>query len=113
VNGPLVPLRRDRVGTVGDFRVLADGSDIASASTMTDPSSMANGGTLAARPASKPADDDLTPDQQAQIAAQHAAFDFEASENAELQREHDMLQALLMEELKNEDEIVKKWITLI
>ncbi|HEY1429807.1 MAG TPA: hypothetical protein VGF18_09555 [Candidatus Tumulicola sp.] len=68
--------------------------------------------TAAARPAAK-TDDDLTPDQQRQIAAQHAAFDFDAAENAELQREHDVLQALLMEELKNEDEIVKKWIALI
>jgi hypothetical protein len=69
--------------------------------------------TSAARPAAKSPDDDLTPDQQAQIAAQHAAFDFDTAENAELQREHDLLQALLMEELKNEDEIVKKWIALI
>jgi hypothetical protein len=69
--------------------------------------------STAARPASKSPDDDLTPDQQAQIASQHAAFDFDAAENAELQREHDLLQSLLMEELENEDEIVKKWIALI
>ena len=56
---------------------------------------------------------DLTSDQQAQIAAQHAAFDFEAAENAELLREHEALQALLMEQLKNDDEILKKWIALI
>jgi hypothetical protein len=88
MNGPLVPLRPER-GGVGRAQ------------------------TTAARPASKSADDDLTPDQQAQVAAQHAAFNFQAAEDAELQREHDVLQALLMEELKNEDEIVKKWIALI
>lgn len=89
MNGPLVPPRFERTG----------------AGRLAE--------TTAARPAAKSADNDLTPDQQAQIAAQHAAFDFDAAENAELQREHDLLQALLMEELKNEDEIVKKWIALI
>ena len=51
--------------------------------------------------------------QQAAIAAQHAAFDFELAERAELLREHEALQTLLMEQLKNEDEIMKKWIALI
>ncbi len=59
------------------------------------------------------ADSDLTDDQKAQLAAQHAAFDFEIAERAELLREHEALQALLMEQLKNEDEIMKKWISLI
>jgi hypothetical protein len=59
------------------------------------------------------AGDSLTADQQAQIAAQHAAFDFELAERAELMREHEALQALVMEQLKNEDEIMKKWIALI
>jgi hypothetical protein len=59
------------------------------------------------------AGDDLTDDQKAQLAAQHAAFDFEIAERAELLREHEALQALLMEQLKNEDEIMKKWIALI
>ncbi len=58
------------------------------------------------------ADNDLTDEQKAQIAAQHAAFDFEIAERAELLREHEALQALLMEQLKNEDEIMKKWIAL-
>jgi hypothetical protein len=89
MNGPLVPLRSERSGT-----------------------SARSFDAAVSRPL-KPGDDDLTPDQQRQIAAQHAAFDFDAAENAELQREHDVLQALLMEELKNEDEIVKKWIALI
>ncbi|HTU81714.1 MAG TPA: hypothetical protein VMF61_06270 [Candidatus Acidoferrales bacterium] len=60
-----------------------------------------------------PASDDLTPEQQAQIAAQHQAFDFEIAERAELLREHEALQALVLEQLKNEDEIMKKWIALI
>ena len=57
--------------------------------------------------------DDLTPEQQAQLAAQHAAFDYETAERAELLREHEALQSLLLEQLKNEDEIMKKWIALI
>lgn len=69
--------------------------------------------SLAASHASKGDGDDLTADQQAQIAAQHAAFDFELAERAELMREHEALQALVMEQLKNEDEIMKKWIALI
>ena len=59
------------------------------------------------------ADNDLTDEQRAQLAAQHAAFDFAVAESAELLREHEALQALLMEQLKNEDEIMKKWIALI
>ena len=67
----------------------------------------------AARPASGTSGSDLTADQQAQIAAQHAAFDFQAAETAEVLREHEALQSLMMEQLKNEDEIMKKWIALI
>ena len=59
------------------------------------------------------ASDDLTPEQQAQIAAQHQTFDFEAAERAELLREHEALEALMLEQLKNEDEIMKKWIAMI
>jgi hypothetical protein len=58
-------------------------------------------------------DKDLTDDQKARLAAKHAAFDFEIAERAELLREHEALQALLMEQLINEDEIMKKWIALI
>ena len=50
---------------------------------------------------------------QAAIAAAHAAFDFDIAEKAELLREHEALVALMMEQLKNEDEIMKKWIALI
>jgi hypothetical protein len=56
---------------------------------------------------------DLPAEQQAQIAAQHQAFDLDAAARAEIVREHEVLQALLMAFLKNEDEITKKWISLI
>jgi hypothetical protein len=59
------------------------------------------------------ADDDLTAEQQGQLAAQHAAFDYQAAETAEMLREHQALEALVQENLKNEDEIMKKWIALI
>lgn len=62
---------------------------------------------------SSPASSDLTAEQKNQIAAQHQAFDFEAAERAEILREHEVLQTLLMAHLKNEDEITKKWISLI
>ncbi len=51
-------------------------------------------------------------DQQA-LASQRQAFDFVAAERAEIEREHEILDALLMAQLKNEDEITKKWIALI
>ena len=70
-------------------------------------------GLLAAPRGGTDAPSDLTPEQQAQIAAQHAAFDFDAAERAEMLREHAMLQAMLMEQLKTEDDITKKWIALI
>jgi hypothetical protein len=56
---------------------------------------------------------DLPAAQQSQIAALHQAFDFDAAERAEFAREHEILEALLMAFLKNEDEITKKWISLI
>ena len=56
---------------------------------------------------------DVSAAQQAQLVAQRAAFDYEAAESAEIEREHEVLQALLMAFLKNEDEITKKWIALI
>ena len=50
---------------------------------------------------------------QGRLGAQHQAFDFEVAERAEILREHEALTALLMEHLKNEDEVMKKWIALI
>ena len=67
----------------------------------------------AARSGAAASSSDVGADQQAQISAQHAAFDFQLAETAELLREHEALQALVMEQLKNEDEIMKKWIALI
>ncbi len=72
-------------------------------------------GTLAAPrgSAASASDSDLSAEQQAQIAAQRQAFDYEAAERAEIVREHEVLETLLMAHLKNEDEITKKWIALI
>ncbi len=67
----------------------------------------ARGGTQAPPPSAGDADG------QEQIVAQHQAFDFEAAERAEILREHEVLQTMLMAHLKNEDEITKKWIALI
>ena len=47
------------------------------------------------------------------LAAKHQAFDLAAAERAEIEREHEALQTMLMAWLKNEDEIMKKWIALI
>jgi hypothetical protein len=47
------------------------------------------------------------------VTAQHQAFDLAQAEAAELQRELAALDAMMMAELKNEDEILKKWIALI
>jgi hypothetical protein len=72
------------------------------------------GVTAAPRGSAAPAaGSDLSSDQQAQISAQRQAFDYEAAERAEIVREHEVLEALLMAHLKNEDEITKKWISLI
>lgn len=47
------------------------------------------------------------------IAKQRQTFDFELEENAELLRERNALAELMLAQLKNEDEIVKKWIAMI
>ena len=73
----------------------------------------ARGIPLAPRSASSDVGSDLSSEQQAQLAAQHQAFDYEAAERAEILREHEVIQAILMAHLKNEDEITKKWISLI
>lgn len=87
MNGPISPIRNDRTHTPR--------------------------GTLAAPRGAAVGDGDLSTSQQAQIAAQHAAFDFDVAERAELLREHEALESLVLEELKNQDEIMKKWIALI
>jgi len=70
-------------------------------------------GTAGAPRGSAAADAGLSTEEQALIAAQRHAFDYEAASRAEAEREHEVLQALLMAFLKNEDEITKKWISLI
>ena len=66
--------------------------------------------TTTARPRAEGA---TSPGLRRAVAAQRQAFDFEAAEHAEILREHEILEALLMAHLKNEDEITKKWISLI
>jgi hypothetical protein len=90
MSGPLPPLRNERLTPVRGVHTTAS-------------------------PRSGPATSgsDLDSEQQAQIAAQRQAFDFETAERAEILREHEALQTLLMDHLKNEDEIMKKWIALI
>lgn len=59
-------------------------------------------GALAApRSTSSPASSESS-DQQTQIAAQHQTFDFEVAERAEILREHEVLQTMLMAHLKND-----------
>jgi len=53
------------------------------------------------------------PKAQEAVATQHAAFDADQAEHAELLRELDALESLMLEQLKNEDEIMKKWIAMI
>ncbi|MBV9232934.1 MAG: hypothetical protein JO030_02725 [Candidatus Eremiobacteraeota bacterium] len=73
----------------------------------------ARGIPCAPRGASSDVGADLTTEQQQELAAQHQAFDYDAAERAEILREHEVIQAILMAHLKNEDEITKKWISLI
>ncbi|MFZ0031746.1 MAG: hypothetical protein WAK84_07730 [Candidatus Cybelea sp.] len=76
--------------------------------------SAARGTVAAPRGGAAAADSsDLTAEAQQQIAAQRQAFDYDAAERAEILREHEILEALVMAHLKNEDEITKKWISLI
>ncbi len=88
-SGPLPPIRSERVSAARGMVAAPRGGAAA-----TDSS-------------------DLTAEAQQQIAAQRQAFDYDAAERAEILREHEVLEALLMAHLKNEDEITKKWIALI
>jgi hypothetical protein len=89
MSAPLPPLRNERTPA---------GRGPVTASRGSDPAASAS---------------DVSAEQQAQVAAQRQAFDYEAAERAEILREHEVLEALLMAHLKNEDEITKKWIALI
>ncbi|MDQ2866739.1 MAG: hypothetical protein M3R51_11000 [Candidatus Eremiobacteraeota bacterium] len=71
--------------------------------------------TPQAKSSSAPAKDD-DPETQAQqraLAAQRQAFDLAADEAAELEREREALEQLMLAQLKDEDEIVKKFIAMI
>jgi len=57
--------------------------------------------------------DDAVAKEQATLLAQQTAFNYQVQERAELLREFNELRALQMEQLKHDDEIVKKWIDLI
>jgi len=62
----------------------------------------------------KPSEDQgETAHQQSALLAQQTSFNFALQERAELMREFNELRALQMEQLKHDDEIVKKWIDLI
>ncbi|HTU70434.1 MAG TPA: hypothetical protein VMF11_08920 [Candidatus Baltobacteraceae bacterium] len=88
---------------------------------------MIDGTSLAARPPrapqAKPAADPATgaasaaPDdttaQEHALALAKTAFDFEAEQDAEFEREREALEALLLAQLKDEDEVMKKWIAMI
>jgi hypothetical protein len=47
------------------------------------------------------------------VAAQQAQFDEEMEERAELQREANVLRDMMLEQLKADDEALKKWIAMI
>jgi hypothetical protein len=49
----------------------------------------------------------------AAVASQHSAFDSVTAERAELARELAALEDLMLAQLKNEDEIMKKWIAMV
>lgn len=51
--------------------------------------------------------------QQHILAIQRQQFNFQMEEDAESLREQEALEELRMAQVKNEDEIVKKWIELI
>jgi hypothetical protein len=59
------------------------------------------------------APDDGTTQQEHAIAQMRAAFDYETELNAEAEREREALEALLLVQLKDEDEVMKKWIAMI
>ena len=52
-------------------------------------------------------------EEQAALVAQQAAFDFQMQQKTELQREANALRDLQIEQMKRDDEIVKKLIAMI
>jgi hypothetical protein len=55
---------------------------------------------------------DATTEQHA-LARARAAFDLDTEVQAEAERERDALEQLLLAQLKDEDEVMKKWIAMI
>ncbi|HET9029643.1 MAG TPA: hypothetical protein VFN49_05650 [Candidatus Aquilonibacter sp.] len=47
------------------------------------------------------------------VDAEAQAFDLAQAETAELLRERDAMETLMLQQLKNEDAIMKKWIEMI
>ncbi len=73
-----------------------------------------------AKPAADPATgaagdapDDPTTAQEHALAAMKAAFNYQTELDAEAERERAALEALLMAQLKDENEVMKKWIAMI
>ena len=73
----------------------------------TKPSTDPATGAAAAAP------DDGTTQQEHALAQMRAAFDYETELHAEAEREREALEALLLVQLKDEDEVMKKWIAMI
>ena len=68
------------------------------------------------KPATDPATGAAAGDTTAQehaLALAKAAFDYETELRAEAEREREALEALMLAQLKNEDDIMKKWIAMI
>jgi hypothetical protein len=57
-----------------------------------------------------PADADA---QERTLAQVKATFDYEMALQAEMEREREALEAMLLANLKDEDEVMKKWIAMI
>jgi hypothetical protein len=66
--------------------------------------------TLAARAPRAPQDAHA---QEHALALAKAAFDYETEVQAEGEREREALEQLLLAQLKDEDEVMKKWIAMI
>lgn len=64
-------------------------------------------------PQGKAADDPEVKARQDALDLQQALFNVEMAEQAELEREREALEALTLQQIKNEDAIMKKWIEMI
>lgn len=64
-------------------------------------------------PQGKSVDDPEIQARKDALDLQQALFNIEMAEQAELEREREALEAFTMEQLKNEDAIMKKWIAMI